>query len=160
MTATEDPDARGETLAAGTEAWHQRLHHRPREALSADTAQSPGMRRYEAVSGRLTGSQKVWMGESHVAAGMRSANHHHGDSETGIYVVSGHPAFIFAEGHDEVRIEASPGDYIFVPPYVPHREENPSLEEDAVVVLARSSQESIVVNLSSLWGAEGPDQSG
>jgi uncharacterized RmlC-like cupin family protein len=159
MTATEDPYARGETLAAGTEAWHQRLHHRPREALSADTAQSPGMRRYEAVSGRLTGSQKVWMGESHVAAGMRSANHHHGDSETGIYVVSGHPAFIFAEGHDEVRIEASPGDYIFVPPYVPHREENPSSEEEAVVVLARSSQESIVVNLSSLWDAEGPDQS-
>jgi uncharacterized RmlC-like cupin family protein len=132
----------------------------PREALSADTAQSAGMQRYEAVSGRLTGSQKVWMGESHVAAGMRSSNHHHGDSETGIYVVSGHPAFIFAEGHDEVRIEASPGDYIFVPPYVPHREENPSSEEEAVVVvLARSSQESIVVNLSSLWDTEGPAQS-
>jgi len=159
MTATEDPDARTESLAAGTEAWHQRLHHRPKAALSADTAQSPGMQRYEAVSGRMTGSQKIWMGETHVAAGMRSSNHHHGDSETGIYVVSGHPAFIFAEGHDEVRIEASPGDYIFVPPYVPHREENPSSEEDAVVVLARSSQESIVVNLSSLWDAEGPDQS-
>src|SRR5665213_295401 len=85
MTATEDPDARTESLAAGTEAWHQRLHHTPREALSADTAQSPGMQRYEAVSGRLTGSQKIWMGETHVAAGMRSSNHHHGDSETGIY---------------------------------------------------------------------------
>lgn len=158
MTATEDPDARTESLVTGTEAWHQRLHHTPREGLSADTAQSPGMERYEAVSGRLTGSHKIWMGETLVAAGMRSSNHHHGDSETGIYVVSGHPAFVFAEGHDEVRIEASPGDYIFVPPYVPHREENPSSEEEAVVVLARSSQESIVVNLSSLWDGDGPDQ--
>ena len=159
MTATEDADARAESLTAGTKAWHQRLHHTPSEALSSDTGQSPGMQRYEAVSGRLTGSQKIWMGESHVAAGMRSSNHHHGDSETGISVVSGNPAFIFARGDEEVRIEASPGDYVFVPPYVPHREENPSSDDEAVVVLARSSQESIVVNLSSLWDTKGSDQS-
>ena len=36
-----------------------------------------------------------------------------------------------------------------MPPYVPHREENPGAEE-AVVVIARSSQEAIVVNLPSL----------
>jgi uncharacterized RmlC-like cupin family protein len=156
MTA-EDPDVLAHGLVTGTDAWHRQLHHVPREALSGDTAQSPGMRRYEAVSGRSTGSQKIWMGETHIAAGMRSSDHHHGDSETGIYVVSGHPVFVFADGHDEMRIEASPGDYIFVPPYVPHREENPSSEGEAVVVLARSSQESIVVNLASLWDADRPD---
>jgi len=59
--------------------------------------------------------------------------------------------FVFAEGEEEVRIETSPGDYIFVPPYVPHREENPSPDEEAVVVIARSTQEGIVVNLPSLW---------
>ena len=61
---------------------------------------------------------------------------------------------MFAEGHEEVRLETGPGDYIFVPPYTPHREENPSGEE-AVVVIARSSQEAIVVNLPSLWPAVG-----
>ena len=65
-------------------------------------------------------------------------------------MVSGHPAFVFAEGDREVRLQAEPGDYIFVPPYVPHREENPGAEE-AVVIIARSSQEAIVVNLDSLW---------
>jgi uncharacterized RmlC-like cupin family protein len=50
-----------------------------------------------------------------------------------------------------VRIETKPGDYVFVPPYVPHREENPSAEAPAVVVIARSTQEGIVVNLPSLW---------
>lgn len=151
---TDDPEIGAEALAAGTDAWHQRLHHTPRGGLSVDTAQTPGMQRYEAISGRLTGSERIWMGENHVGAGLRSANHHHGESETGIYIVSGHPVFVFAEGHNEVRIEASPGDYIFVPPYVPHREENPSRTEEAVVILARSSQESIVVNLPSLWNTE------
>ena len=65
-------------------------------------------------------------------------------------MLSGTPAFVFADGDREVRLETKPGDYIFVPPYVPHREENPGTEE-AVVIIARSSQEGIVVNLDSLW---------
>jgi uncharacterized RmlC-like cupin family protein len=65
-------------------------------------------------------------------------------------VVRGNPVFIFLEDEHEVRIEAQPGDYVFVPPYVPHREENPSPDTEAVVILARSTQEAIVVNLPSL----------
>jgi uncharacterized RmlC-like cupin family protein len=64
--------------------------------------------------------------------------------------VSGHPVFVFAEGGREVRLETEPGDYVFVPPYVPHREENPGADE-AVVVIARSSQEAVVVNLPGLF---------
>jgi uncharacterized RmlC-like cupin family protein len=65
-------------------------------------------------------------------------------------VVSGHPVFVFLEEGTERRVQAGPGDYVYVPPYVPHREENPSPDEKAVVVLARSTQEGIVVNLPSL----------
>jgi uncharacterized RmlC-like cupin family protein len=90
------------------------------------------------------------MGKNRVGPGLISADHHHGEAETGIYVVSGNPVFVFLEDGEERRIETGPGDYVYVPPYVPHREENPSLEEEAVVVLARSTQEGIVVNLASL----------
>jgi len=90
------------------------------------------------------------MGKSHVAPGMLSGDHHHGEAETGIYIVSGHPVFVFLENDQERRVQTSPGDYIYVPPYVPHREENPSLTEEAIVVLARSTQEGIVINLPSL----------
>jgi len=107
------------------------------------------MRRFEAISGRLSGSEHIWMGENHVAGGLRSADHHHGESETGIYVVSGHPTFVFLVDGLERQIETSPGDYVFVPPWVPHREENRG-DDEAVVVLARSTQEAIVVNLPSL----------
>jgi uncharacterized RmlC-like cupin family protein len=141
---SEDP------LYDGTAAWHRKLHHTGHDALSADTAQTPGMTRYEAISGKRQGSRKIWMGESRIKPGMSSGDHHHGEAETGIYVVSGHPVFVFLEDGEERRVQTGPGDYIYVPPYVPHREENPSPDEGAIVVLARSTQEGIVVNLPSL----------
>jgi uncharacterized RmlC-like cupin family protein len=127
------------------------LRHIHSGQLSPDTAQTPGMRRSEAISGIGCGSQALWMGETRLAAGIRSANHHHGHSETGIYVVSGGPVFVVSDGAGgELRLETEPGDYVFVPPFVPHREENPSADDEAVVVIARTTQEAIVVNLDSL----------
>ena len=130
--------------------WHRPLTRVRKGELRGDTGQTSGMARWEAISGKNTGAGKLWMGQTHVAPGARSGDHHHGEAETAIYVVSGNPAFVFADGDQEVRLETGPGDYIFVPPYVPHREENPG-DEEAIVVIARSSQEGIVVNLQSLW---------
>lgn len=129
--------------------WHRPLLRTRSGELSEETTQTPGMRRFEAISGSRSGSERLWMGESHVQGGVASANHHHGRAETAIYVVAGHPVFVFLEDGVERRLEAAPGDYVFVPPYVAHREENPGSDE-AVVVLARSTQEAIVVNLGSL----------
>jgi len=130
--------------------WHQPLVRIRGFELRGDTRQTSGMTRLEAISGKTVGSDKLWMGQTHVAPATASGDHHHGDAETAIYVQSGHPVFVFADGDQEVRLEAEPGDYIFVPPFAPHREENPGPDE-AVVVIARSSQEGIVVNLESLW---------
>jgi uncharacterized RmlC-like cupin family protein len=134
--------------------WHRPLTHVRGTELRADTGQTAGMTRREAISGKNTGSEKVWMGQTHVAPGAKSGDHHHGAAETAIYVLSGHPSFVFAEGGREIRLDTEPGDYIFVPPYAPHREENPGGQE-AVVIIARSSQEGIVVNLESLWPESG-----
>jgi len=133
------------------DAFHRRLHRITPEALSAQTAQTDGMRRLEAVSGATVGSDRLWMGQTLVAPETSSGDHHHGASETGIYVVSGHPEFVFfdaAEG--EVRLRAEPGDYVYVPPWVPHREENPDPDHEAVVVIARTTQEAVVINVPDL----------
>jgi uncharacterized RmlC-like cupin family protein len=132
------------------DVWHQPLIRVRGSDLRGDTSQTAGMTRLEAISGKNTGSSKVWMGQTLVAPGARSGDHHHGDAETAIYVLSGNPAFVFADGGREIRLDTEPGDYIFVPPYVPHREENPGSGE-AMVIIARSSQDGIVVNLDSLW---------
>ena len=122
------------------------------ESLSSDTAQTGGMQRSAAISGDLCGAQALWMGQTVVPAGTSSGDHHHGDSETGIYVVSGNPVFVFRDpaAGELVRLETRPGDYVWVPPHVPHREENPAPDTEAVVVIARSTQEAIVVDVPAL----------
>jgi uncharacterized RmlC-like cupin family protein len=135
--------------------WHRPLSHVRAGQLRADTGQTSGMTRREAISGKTTGSGRIWMGQTEVAPGATSGDHHHGATETAIYVLSGHPVFVFAADGREVRLETEPGDYIFVPPYVPHREENPGGQE-AVVIIARTSQEAVVVNLDSLWPGAAP----
>jgi len=127
-----------------------RLHQIRSVDLSENTTQTTGMKRREAISGRTVGSSKIWMGETIVPPATGSGNHHHGESETSIYVVEGHPEFVFLDDDEETRLVTSPGDYVYVPPWVPHREENPDPDDPAVVVIARSTQEAIVVNLDDL----------
>jgi uncharacterized RmlC-like cupin family protein len=134
-----------------TDVTRNRVHHVKASDITSDTAQSEGMRRFAALSGRTVGTEKLWMGETHVSPGAASANHHHGEAETAIYVRSGNPDFVFHDGAQEVRISTQPGDYIFVPPYLPHREENPDPNTPAEVVIARSTQEAIVVNIPALY---------
>ena len=139
----------------GGNAFHRRLHHIAPGQLRSDTAQTSGMRRAEAISGSTVGSRNLWMGETRVPSRTDSGNHHHGRSETAIYVVEGHPVFVFLDedadgGPRETRVVTAPGDYVFVPPWVPHREENPDPAEEAVVVIARTTQDAIVVNVDDL----------
>jgi uncharacterized RmlC-like cupin family protein len=128
-----------------------RVHPVKASELSSATAQTAGMQRLAAITGGSVGSEKIWMGETWVSPETVSDNHHHGESETAIIVRSGNPEFVFHDGVEEVRFVTAPGDYIFVPPYVPHREENPDTDNPAVIVIARSTQEAIVVNLPALY---------
>jgi uncharacterized RmlC-like cupin family protein len=137
--------------AKESDAVRDRVRHIKASELDSDTAQTQGMRRFAALSGQSVGMEKLWMGETHVSPGAASANHHHGESETAIYIRSGNPEFVFHDGDNEVRITTRPGDYIFVPPHLPHREENPDPANPAEIVLARSTQEAIVVNLPELY---------
>lgn len=128
-----------------------RVRHVKADQLDSSTAQSEGMQRFAALSGHSVGTEKLWMGETIAAPGTVSASHHHGESETAIFIRSGHPEFVFFDGVEEVRVRTGPGDYVFVPPYLPHREENPDPNEPAELVIARSTQEAIVINLPALY---------
>jgi uncharacterized RmlC-like cupin family protein len=160
MTNSAEPvrTSSGVLIPGDIDAFHRRLHRIAPASLLDQTSQTSGMRRREAVSGKTVGARNLWMGQTHVAAATNSGNHHHGSSETAIFVLSGHPVFVFldVEGDEpvETRLQTAPGDYIFVPPYVPHREENPDPDNEAVVVIARTTQEAIVVNLEGLNWSE------
>ncbi len=125
------------------------------EQCAGDTAQTTGMIRRAGVSAATTGAERLWLGRVTVPAGVTSGAHHHGESESGIYIISGHARFSFGEGYRRQH-DVGPGDFVFVPPHVPHVETNLSADEPVEMVVARSTQEGIVVNLdgSGRPGAE------
>ncbi|MDQ2828758.1 MAG: cupin domain-containing protein [Chloroflexota bacterium] len=107
---------------------------RPDERSGA-TAQSAGMRREAALSAETTGAQALWMGLATTPPGTASAWHHHGDCETGIYVVSGRGRFSWGPGGAD-SAEVGPGDFLAVAPHAVHREEALG-DEPFVLVVAR-----------------------
>jgi uncharacterized RmlC-like cupin family protein len=110
------------------------------------TAQTPGMHRAEGCGAKTVGAEHLWVGHVSVDKGVRSGPHHHGELESVIYVISGHARFRYGENLEHT-IEAEPGDFVFVPPYLVHQEINASEDVAVDMVVARSSQENIVVNV-------------
>jgi uncharacterized RmlC-like cupin family protein len=100
----------------------------------------------EAISGCMAGSARIWMGYSILPPGARTAVHHHGDSETALYVLRGTGRWWIGPDRSALR-EAHPGDFVFVPPHVVHWEENASDAEPVEMIVARSTQDAVVVNL-------------
>jgi uncharacterized RmlC-like cupin family protein len=114
--------------------------------LDPNTPQTPGMSRAAAITYARTGASKLWAGTVVVAPAVASGAHHHGELETVLYIVRGRARFRWGE-HLEFAAEAGPGDFIYVPPYVPHQEMNARPDEPVEAVVVRSGQEPIVVNL-------------
>ncbi|MGA2043936.1 MAG: cupin domain-containing protein [Roseiarcus sp.] len=140
---SDDPHDQGRSEPA----WkHDGVRVVPGGALDANTAQTPGMDRKAAINFARVGAQKLWAGTVTIHAGARTGAHHHGALESVIYVVRGRARMRWGERLEFVA-EAGPGDFIYVPPYVPHQEINASPDEALECVLVRSDGEAVVVNL-------------
>jgi uncharacterized RmlC-like cupin family protein len=116
------------------------------DQLDTNTAQTPGMDRAAAINAARVGAQKIWAGTVTIAPDAKTGAHHHGDLESVIYVLRGRARMRWGEAL-EFTAEAGPGDFIFVPPYVPHQEINAGTDEPLECVLMRSGGEAVVVNL-------------
>ena len=117
------------------------------DRLDSNTPQTPGMRRAAAIDFRRVGSNKLWAGTVLIHPNAKTGAHHHGALESVIYVVRGAARMRWGERLEFVA-EAQAGDFIFVPPYVPHQEINALKDSPLECVLVRSDNESVVVNLS------------
>ena len=116
------------------------------DALDTNTPQTPGMNRAAAINHAKAGANNLWAGTVVIHPDAKTGAHHHGALESVIYVISGRARMRWGEKLEFVA-EAGPGDFIYVPPYVPHQEINASEDEPLSCVLVRSDQEAIVVNL-------------
>ena len=114
--------------------------------LDPNTPQTPGMNRAAAITQATAGANKLWAGTVTIHPNAKTGAHHHGPLESVIYVVSGRARMRWGD-QLEFTAEAGPGDFIFVPPYVPHQEINARADEPLACVLVRSDQEPVVINL-------------
>ncbi len=133
-----------------TESHHDWKHHGVRivhaNELDTNTPQTMGMSRAAAITYARTCAQKIWAGTVTIKPDAKTGAHHHGALESVIYVLRGRARMRWGD-HLEFVAEAGPGDFIYVPPYVPHQEINAAHDEPLECVLVRSDQEAIVVNL-------------
>jgi uncharacterized RmlC-like cupin family protein len=130
-----------------TKDWRERgVRVVKRGELDGNTPQTPGMNRAAAITHARAGAEKLWAGTVTIHANAKTGAHHHGEVESVIYVVKGKARMRWGD-RLEFMAEAGPGDFIYVPPYVPHQEINASASEPLECVLVRSGQEPVVVNL-------------
>src|SRR3954468_7736601 len=116
------------------------------DELDTNTAQTQGMNRAAAITNARMGGGKLWAGTGIIHPKAKTGAHPHGPVESVIYVVSGKARMRWGDALEFVA-EAGPGDFIYVPPFVPHQEINANDEEALSCVLVRSGQEPVVVNL-------------
>ena len=116
------------------------------DQLDMNTPQTPGMSRAAAITHASAGAQKLWAGTVVVEPNAKTGAHHHGELETVLYIVKGRARFRWGNQLEFVA-EAGPGEFIYVPPFVPHQEINARTDEPVEAVVLRSGQEPVVVNL-------------
>lgn len=116
------------------------------DELDTNTPQTKGMTRAAAITHAKMGASKLWAGTVVVEPNAKTGAHHHGDVETVLYIVRGRARMRWGDKLEFVA-EAGPGDFIYVPPYVPHQEINAKRDEPVEAVIVRSGQEPVVVNL-------------
>jgi len=116
------------------------------DELDVNTPQTPGMNRAAAITAARAGAEKLWAGTVVIHPKAKTGAHHHGPVESVIYVVSGKARMKWGD-RLEFTAEAGPGDFIYVPPYVPHQEINASETEPLECVLVRSDNEAVAINI-------------
>jgi uncharacterized RmlC-like cupin family protein len=126
------------------------------DELDINTPQTPGMNRAAAITHARAGAEKLWAGTVTIHPNAKTGAHHHGEVESVIYVVKGRARMRWGD-HLEYVADAGPGDFIYVPPYVPHQEINADPGNPLECVLVRSGQIPVVVNLD-IEPAEPPEE--
>jgi uncharacterized RmlC-like cupin family protein len=114
-------------------------------------AASGAMLRQGGIADQTVGAQKIWLGYVELGPGLISAVHHHGEAESGIYIISGNARFYSGDGLD-LGQDAHAGDFVWVPPHLVHLEMNMSKEEPVRMVVARSTQAALTFNLPTPAG--------
>src|ERR1700733_4828295 len=141
MTGSHDHTHAGHSHDHGdAQRWkHDGVRVIPGDRLDPNVPSTAGMDRKAAITFARGGAVTT-------KPAAKPGAHHHGHLESIIYVVKGKARMRWGE-HLQFTAEADPGDFIFIPPYVPHQEINASPDQVLECVLVRSDGQAVAINL-------------
>jgi uncharacterized RmlC-like cupin family protein len=102
---------------------------------------------FVGISATTTGATGISMHLVMIPPGGTAEPHSHANHETAIYLLQGRVETRYGQGLKQTKI-AEAGDFIFVPPGVPHQPRNLSADEAAYALVARNDpneQENVVL---------------
>ena len=102
---------------------------------------------FEGISAATAGSTGLCMHLVVIPPGGKAVPHYHNGYETAIYIVQGRAETRYGPNLEHSAINEA-GDFLFIPPNVPHQPVNLSDTEQVVAVVSRNDsneQESVVV---------------
>jgi uncharacterized RmlC-like cupin family protein len=111
------------------------------EELVSEAVQTQNLHRKTGAE-----SSQLWMGLVACDPGKESGGHHHGKAETASYILSGHMRIYYGEQFEEY-VDIGPGDFVYVPPFVPHIERNLS-DYEPLILITGCTPRYIVINLA------------
>ncbi|MCS5478115.1 cupin domain-containing protein [Corynebacterium sp. YIM 101645] len=115
------------------------------DELGDAPGQTHNARRISGVSRENSAASKIWFGKVYTGPGEVSGAHHHGEAQTGGYVFKGRGYIRYGERYEKI-VYMEEGDFVFVPPFMPHIEGNASRTEELIWMTTRTP-DNIVVNL-------------
>lgn len=110
--------------------------------LENSTDQTDNLPRKTAVQ-----ASNLWIGRVSGAPAKDSGVHHHGEAETAGFIIDGNTRILHGDNFEQYA-DLEPGDFLRVPPFLPHIERNLS-ETKSVEFLTARNPRNIVLNLDN-----------
>ncbi len=102
---------------------------------------------FEGISAQTAGTKHLCMHLVVIPPGGKAIAHYHNGYETTIYIIKGRAETRYGEKLEHSSINEA-GDFLFIPPNLPHQPVNLSETEEVIAVVARNDpneQESVVI---------------
>jgi uncharacterized RmlC-like cupin family protein len=102
---------------------------------------------FEGISANTAGSKHLCMHLVVIPPGGKAVAHYHNGYETVIYIIQGKAETKYGKNLEQSTINEA-GEFLFIPPNLPHQPVNLSDTEEVIAVVARNDpneQESVVV---------------
>lgn len=101
-----------------------------------------GLPYFLGISNKSSGSKNISMNIINIPPGGKAEPHYHDGFETGIYVLKGKVETRYGKNLEKSVVNGQ-GDFVFIPPYLPHQPINLSADKEAQAIVVRDCADEV-----------------